>query len=177
MKRTPSVSPPRPFRASGVANLVAPRMPLGRARSAVAVTAVLVGVQLGLMAEGAGSDLCGLTGVSCVPAQTVFGGGVLERQSGPVKHPSASGASRPASGGRVQLGTPVTHTVALRTSAPTATSHQTLKVSTTKATTPAVTTKKGKHARPGATIMTLSVRHHRHGHRSASRVSAAARHR
>lgn len=45
-------------RVAGVADVVAPGSPLGRLGSAVAVTAVLVGVQVGLVATHAGSDVC-----------------------------------------------------------------------------------------------------------------------
>ena len=129
MTRTPSVFPPRPFRTSGVANVVAPSKPLGRAGSALAVTAVLVGVQCGLVAARAAPDLCRLAGVNCSPAQTVFGGRVLEGQHQRISQARRAGTrvSGPASSARSSLANAAPTTVALRTPAPAVTNDQSLK--------------------------------------------------
>lgn len=68
----------RSLRASGVASLVAPRNPLGRVGAAVAVTAVLIGVQLGLVVAHAGSGLCRLAGGGCNFSTPLSGGGLLK---------------------------------------------------------------------------------------------------
>lgn len=68
----------RSLRTSGVTSVVAPRNPRGRIGSALAVTSVLVGVQLGLLAGHASSSLCRLVGGGCSPPERVAGGQVLE---------------------------------------------------------------------------------------------------
>lgn len=70
----------RSLRLNGIAHVVAPSSALGRLGSAVAVTAALAGVQLGLMAAHAGSELCG--SVSVCGAATGAGSGR------PSSHPS-----------------------------------------------------------------------------------------
>lgn len=105
------------LRVSGVASVVAPSNPLGRVGSAVAVTAVLVGVQLGLVAGHAGSALCRLAGGACSLPQSVAGGRVLEN---PAAGPAASvHRSVPAPGSPSRAHSALSfQTVAFRTQAP-----------------------------------------------------------
>ena len=67
--------------ASGIARFVAPTDPLGRIGSALVLTAVLAGVQLGLVAGHSGLDLCQLDGRGCSPPQPIAGGRLLEGPS------------------------------------------------------------------------------------------------
>lgn len=113
----------------GVAGVVAPRHPMGRLGSAVAVTAALIGVQLGLLAAHAGSDLC--RAVSACRATLGAHGAVPEtRETGgspaaPARRPGleqARGSSAPANALTAPWPQPQTaaamQTVAFRTSTP-----------------------------------------------------------
>lgn len=107
----------RSTRASGIAHLVAPTSPRKRIGSALAFTAVLAGVQLGLVAGHTGADICRLAGTACTPPARVVGGGVLESHApgaGP-KHVSTahrSSGSSAVTASRSQATT--IQTVALR---------------------------------------------------------------
>lgn len=81
MKRLTPVTfrPMRASRASEVARFVAPIRPLDRVGSALALTAALAIVQLGLLAGHAGLNVCRLAGGVC--GQVVAGGRVLEGPS------------------------------------------------------------------------------------------------
>lgn len=96
----------RSLRASGVASLVAPRNPLGRVGAAVAVTAVLIGVQLGLVVAHAGSGLCRLAGGGCNFSTPLSGGGLLKTHSdGPRKAPLVAQRAVPPRDGPTQAQT------------------------------------------------------------------------
>ncbi|MGN6160612.1 MAG: hypothetical protein ACTHOG_02805, partial [Marmoricola sp.] len=55
----------RTLRTNGLAEFIAPSRPLGRLASALALTALLAGVQLTLGLANAGSSLCRLAGGGC----------------------------------------------------------------------------------------------------------------
>jgi len=71
--------------ASGVARFVAPTNGLGRVGSALALTALLAGVQLGLVSGHAGLTRCQLSDSGCASPAPVAGGRLLE---GPTPAPA-----------------------------------------------------------------------------------------
>jgi hypothetical protein len=92
-----------------IARFVAPTNPLGRFGSALAVTAVLTSVQVGLVAGHTGPDLCRLAG-TCSPPEQIAGGKVLQGSTPGTQKPHAAAVRRsPASPGNsgVQSAAPV----------------------------------------------------------------------
>lgn len=106
---------------SGVASVVAPHNPLGRVGSAIAVTALLAGVQLGLLVGHSGSGLCRLAGADCSQAEPIVGGRVLENQAAGGRNAPLAGVRRsgPTPSGPLQAQSALRlQTVALRIQEP-----------------------------------------------------------
>lgn len=167
----------RSLRLNGIAHVVAPSSALGRLGSAVAVTAALAGVQLGLVAAHAGSELCG--SVSVCGAATGAGSGR------PSSHPSleapeASGQT-PAGGSSTRTAsqpprTSATQTIAFRTftatpSGPTAPTGLIKPATRHSSTAP---TKHGKTRISAAKVRRLR---HRHVVVAATRLTTSRPHR